>query len=516
MRLIFKQIWNTFGVFDLFKHDVSLKIYNRYAVSISLGKFFSVGIFILLFYSFFSSDMIQKSNPIILQQLVPNKNRPTFFFSKKNFVFSFAVVDSNNAIYHDPSIFNFRAAQMTAKNGQDALQKEINIQLCSSHHFERFYGFFEKQNLTYSSCLNTSNFTIKGYWDEDEVSQLNLALLKCVNSSESNIICKAKEEIDSFFADKYFSIWMEDNNYDMNNFNSPLSSKIKNLFRNIELQKTKVLRFYMQKSIAILDNGWANIDEEIIESYSHGNIVDDFTQVNDILFYFHMYSSDFNQVFQRRYQKLFDLLARLGGMLNVLIIIGSTLVNYFYDWEIKELILNKLYTFKRSRNEDNKMNKGFKFFFEKFENFFKSVKIKSAKRSCDVANKEKLKMNFCEWVSAIFKNKKKRSYKEKLYLEYLEKSGDKLDLFKIIKKLEEIEKIKQIIFNKKQLDLFNLLKKQNLNLSEELCFKSHFNYTLNLNKIEIKKKSSINDYISKIKVGEGTEEIEKKLLRMIG
>ena len=127
MILILKKIWRIFGFIDLFQQDVSLKIHNRYSVSISFGKFLSLGVFILIFYSFFSSDMIQKTNPIIIQQSVPNKNRPTFLFSKKNFVFSFAVVDYNNIIYHDPSIFNFRATQMTAKNGQDALQEEINI-----------------------------------------------------------------------------------------------------------------------------------------------------------------------------------------------------------------------------------------------------------------------------------------------------------------------------------------------------------------------------------------------------
>ena len=129
-------------------------------------------------------------------------------------------------------------------------------------------------------------------------------------------------------------------------------------------------------------------------------------------------------VFQRRYQKLFDLLATLGGILNPLIFLGNAFIKLIYRWKINEIIMNKIYALNLDDKKDNQ-------------------KQDAAKKS-----KYNLKLTFFEKIMFLCKPREKFNQKEKIYSTYLEKSDEKLDLFKIIKKIEEIEKLKFLIMIK--------------------------------------------------------------------
>ena len=62
----------------------------------------------------------------------------------------------------------------------------------------------------------------------------------------------------------------------------------------------------------------------------------------------------------------------------------------------------------------------------------------------------KITLNFFERIYLFLKKKKNRSKKESLYAEYISKCNKKLDMIELIRKLEEIEKIKHILFDEKK------------------------------------------------------------------
>jgi hypothetical protein len=100
-----KRFYLSLSFLDLFQQNISLKLYNRSRISIALGKFLSLIIYAFLLYNFAASDMITKSNPIVLQNSMQSLQRPTMEFTNENFIIAFAVVDSFNVIQYDPTIF---------------------------------------------------------------------------------------------------------------------------------------------------------------------------------------------------------------------------------------------------------------------------------------------------------------------------------------------------------------------------------------------------------------------------
>lgn len=512
-----KKIVRFLGVLDLFQQNVSLKLYNRYRVSITLGKALTIGIFLFILYNFFVSDMVKGTNPFVLQQLVQAEKRPEFNFNKENFAFSFAIVDANNIIVNDPTIFNFLAISMSAENGQNTQQRMVPTETCTSEYFQRFPGFYEASNLTQATCIKNTNFSLRGYWDEERVEQLNVLVTKCINYTKSPIICKSLEEIESFFQEKFFSFWIEDKSFDMNDYDNPIKSKIKYFSRTIETTRTKGIRLFMRESSLILDNGIIYAHENQIKTFSIGNMEFDESKSETNVFALLIYSSDIKQIFQRRYQKLFDLLASLGGILNVLLIFGSIIVKYFYEWEINELILNKLYVLADNLGnlKNNKNNL--------VENKSKSNTSKVVPRtnqSYKLFNLGKIKMSFLERIMLFAKKKRKRTRKENLYTDYLAKCNKKMDLIEIIKKLEEIEKIKRILFDEKQLSIFNMMTKQYLYLSETQRAETTFKFSMDYKKGGAGIDSSISDstlnnYIYAAKNDKNTNWFEKRLLGLV-
>lgn len=509
----FKKIIGFLGFMDLFQQNVSLKIQNRHRVSISLGKIFTVGIFIFLLYNFFVSDMIMRVNPNVLQQLIQNNKRPEFNFNKENLVFSFAVVDPANKIYHEPSIFNILPIRTAGKNGVNTEQEILETEYCTPDHFRRFPSFFENANMSYALCLKNQNFTVKGYWDEESVEQMNVVVVRCSNNTQYGNICKSKEEIDRFFEEKYFSFWIEDKSFDMNQYSNPINSKIRYFSRTIESSKAKIIRLFIKETTLILDNGIIYSSKNIAKTYSLGNIEYDDALSQTGLIAFFLYSGDVSQIYERRYQRLFDLLASLGGILNVLVIFCSLIVKYFYDWEINELILNSLYVLGENFSAFTKRKSN----IIRFSRSIIDLENTDNEREINHYNSQKnnLILSFFERIKLFIKKHRKRTKKENIYLDYLKIANKKLDLISMIKKIEEIEKIKYILFDEKQLLIFNLMSKQYLFLSEKKNSQQKFKYALNLKNLPKENIAEIKNEIKKLKNNENTDWFKKRLINLI-
>ena len=92
---------------DLFKFNVTLKLDTKEKTSTLFGKLISLFIYMILGYLYFTSDMIAKTNPNVINRDVDLDPYPNFSFTDDNFKLIFAVTDQyNNIIYPDPTIFS--------------------------------------------------------------------------------------------------------------------------------------------------------------------------------------------------------------------------------------------------------------------------------------------------------------------------------------------------------------------------------------------------------------------------
>ena len=117
---------------------------------------------------------------------------------------------------------------------------------------------------------------------------------------------------------------------------------------------------------------------------------------------------------------------------------------------------------------------------------------------------------------------KKSSKKEKLFTTAENEIADELDIIKILKKLQDIEKLKRILLNEDQLYLFNLLSKPMIihensskqeNDQDKNAQDKRFKFTLK-NNLNLEKKKLLNIYKC-VKEKENDSQIDKKLIKLL-
>lgn len=500
----YRNLVNYLHFIDLFQQNVSLKLEGRYRISSRFGQFLSIGIIIFLSYNFFASDMIETANPIVLFQSFETKERSPISLMKDDFVMAFALTDESNLIYPiDSSYFTYNINKYSffIKNGTSRTIK-VNSSFCKSSYFNRFPEEFKNLNLSYASCPEDDEIFLKRGWDEDNIFYLQMDMYKCVNSSSNNVICKSAEEIDTFLNGKYVSLWIEQKNFDMQNYKKPIFSKLKTYYRGIQLGELKNVRLYIKKTLIQTDDSIIYSNKNLMQSYAHESLEYDSNSYDDKNFFFSfvLYSGTNTQIYQRKYQKLFDLIANLGGMLSSLTLICSLFVKLFMEWQINELIMNKLHFFING--------------FKKFSFIKPNFLGPSNKR---IENPEKcknpFKMTLCQIIRLMCKKKRKWTQKEELYVKQIKNINKKVDIIEILKKMQDIEKIKQIIFSEEQLLLFNSFNEKYI-FPSKIGNKTKYHIGLsNLPESAIKK---IENYTEKVnKGGKNVTEKDKRLLNLV-
>ena len=131
-----------------------------------------------------------------------------------------------------------------------------------------------------------------------------------------------------------------------------------------------------------------------------------------------------------------------------------------------------------------------------FFNSLKKIRIKSSQNLEKMRNAEKfeefknnssqnskLKFNFFELIQMKLKQafSKDLSNKEKLFIKGVEYHDNELEIVSIFRKLQEIEKLKIVLFNKEQTTLFNLIDKPLIYLENDEDNRKGFQRTITAN-----------------------------------
>ena len=146
------------------------------------------------------------------------------------FSFSFGISDEFKFIEGDPTIFTYKVNFITVEDGGERSSNDYReITNCKSENFQKYHDVFNNLILNKTFCLKNGSMGLKGYWSDLTFNYMSVKLEKCVNSTKSKIICKSEEEMFEYFVKNsiYFNIFFQQNNFDLENFNQPINSKIK-------------------------------------------------------------------------------------------------------------------------------------------------------------------------------------------------------------------------------------------------------------------------------------------------
>jgi len=344
---------------DLFKIPFAILFKNRSKSSTYLGSFFSIALLVFLAYMLMTSDMIQKTNPNVIDQVITNNHSPLISLTPQNFQAAAGLADSLGGGFVDPTIFKIQFAQIIIDTNPSTQTKRIaSVVYFATHPCtpEDFVDPMTYDNLGLNNfnCLNNGTFTLEGGFDEKSV-QAMVVLISYCNNQTDDVICKPQSEINNYFNGKGLWFYYQDIIYDLSNYETPLQT-------NFKLEAIQTAAVPRPIDIYIKQLNFVNDDNFLFTSTnSLGGFMKDrveylssYVVLESPLISMTLYSSKNVQNSKRTYQKIGSLLASIGGLINILIIFGFFITNLQNQLIMQSHIMNKLYIFQQESNRNYK------------------------------------------------------------------------------------------------------------------------------------------------------------------
>lgn len=505
-----KKIKNLLKLSDFSSFQPQLYSNQDYRYKTVLGGFFQLIIFVIYLGSFlaFGKDIYLKENPNVIQaEEYRTINPPLLSIDNRDFVFAIGLKDriTLNPII-DQKVINVEFYQVELSRDNVVTRRRLESGPCSPAHFEAYNSFYHGQfNFTNYFCLGLSEkYFLQGTNSFNRIIKfVQIEFSKCSDQIIENGRCETNSQIekelnnyllDFMFIDKAFNSKNYENqiSYFLNNFqffgNSSSYKEIKlnlNLYELID-DTGIIFEEFQTNQTTKIENFFENVD---------------FSQKSQIFLNFSFFLSEKVKIIQRGYIKAQFALASASGVVGFFMAVFgkicffvtsnlylTNLSSKYFECEnvlkLKKtkkkanLTYNEFYSendeTKRINENFQEKNKKMKF----FENFFKL--------NTDNTNIKELNGE----------NANRSLHKTNKLIKTL------MDYEYFLKKFNEINVIKKILFNEDQLKLINYISSSKIGFTyfffeeklkdskkliviEEIAKKLNQNYFVNRNIIKL-------------------------------
>ena len=436
-------------------------------------------------------ELIHHSKPSVNYAQFQSSMTTNMTLNTKQLLFTIAFRDKDYKLINDPSIASLNAfyERTTTYNGEINIEElKLDFMNCSNVYplFKEFgvSDNFDNVGLINYNCYNyTEPIIIGGKYGTEFYANLAFYISKCRNSSDSNITCKSEEDIDDLLEKGWLQITYVSSYVDFNNYSHPIQYVTEDTYIMFDVKMNKKMYVFFSPLQIFSENNILFSNEKKETSTKHDITTTDIISVldNGIISSIMVCPSFTVDKYYRRYIKIQEIGASIGGLYSGLSII-SFLLTAFYKLRYVEMkIINELFFF-GSEHLLNDKKSLFKFLPNlKFENNNNNnddkkemilnnrlislkginnnnvidVKIpdKIKRNSLNFANnkfnkffyykidlglKNSLKMIFC-----VFKNEIKENYKEYIFVK--KELLKYIDYSQVSKYFMDVEKIKSLL-----------------------------------------------------------------------
>ena len=385
-----KKPFSTGNVFfysiDIFKSPLTLLFNKRRFISTKIGQVLSIVVIIIELIVFMKSDFLNHQAPIIVTSNLRTNNRPLMNLNQR----IVAISVKNEETMHDFldfTVFSLEIANVFYQMNENRtsfdqikyIKKKTHI--CTADNLKEYESEFQGVFLEKSLCLDNddNNFELEGFRDEATLSLIEIRLKMCINESNttnsSSFTCKTPEEITRLLNGKSLNIYYKDIFVDFHDYETPFKSAIVNDHRYIDVKFTKNVEFFFQSVTLTHDEGVFFPQTQTFREIGFSSKNQDFYSRNEndsTLLSINLYSDNKVQNTQRVYMRLQDLLAKMGGIMQSLLVLGSFLVNFEYSLLLKNTLLNALYSFKKPKKKNQKSGNS-QFMIKNLKNITKTL-----------------------------------------------------------------------------------------------------------------------------------------------
>ncbi|KAL4483016.1 hypothetical protein ABPG74_019042 [Tetrahymena malaccensis] len=513
---------------DIFGVGINIRFNHQNQHKTRFGGFITLVLSLLLITLFVSSilSFVYKTNPQVIFQQNYVSNPSRFNLTNDNFSFVIALLDSSFNPIMDKSIFRiegsflYKETQLNSDGSEGTpifKSKVIQFELCTEQSFQVKGTESYFLNLKYQSmyCFkNISDFYLVGQFEMNEFSVIQINVIPCDQSDPNNQVqCMEESKKNEIISNSQLQVYYINYVVQIKDLNKPFmpigitqfwESNI-NFLQNVDL---KFIKTYVNDDDGIiLENSIQN--SSLLFSSERATMS---SKKNFSIYQISLYlEKNREQTYTRRYQRIYESFSSIGGIYNVLFAIGCILVQPYSQIQLNRKLFNA--TFQISKDfKDNKLKDS--------QNTNKKDINKQA--SCNaqenngefVCKRSKYKIQKLEKANKLFQNSPdenlneknqvknnktfKENFKQKLIglkiktKQHLAQYFSCFKIFKcdmteifnfgtnqilkytdicfIVNKLIEFEKLKALLLNEQQTQLFNYIPKPliSINLIREL------------------------------------------------
>jgi hypothetical protein len=343
---------------DLFGLEPKIKIQNKEKYNTIFGGLISifVSIAILMGFIYFGQELIVKKNPTVMLSNQYDTEPQRYNLTRNKFNFVFGMEDQNSQLYVDFSIFYARAkmdiiTRSVNANGVPTIVFDhvyLRVEICNKdRHFPYFFDLFSAIDLGKSMCIHPDDaelLYIQGMWGSSHYTAVSLDIMPCTNSTDSSIICKPQEQIDKQLSGGYFNVYIIDTIFDPTNYTQPYTYIARNFYTSISKNFFKLFELYFKNVDYTTDSG-ALVQNESTERYlqlDYTHEMFDFRGTPQF-FSFLLRTSNNRDIFTRKYIKIQDILANMGGLIKGIMLGVYIIFFLFRSTNFYVFLIEKIY-----------------------------------------------------------------------------------------------------------------------------------------------------------------------------
>jgi len=352
---------NTIKIFDLLGKKVNLKIDSRNTIKTQFGGILTIIAVITIFVLswFIGKDIVYHENPISFHQNSINIKTPNITFNRNSFPISISVFSINSEILNDPTYFSIELIYQKWKIENDIYVNQdvfIKLEPCTAKHFptisnETFFDLALNQVL----CPNYHSIDIFGSWSEPEMNRLKIQLKMC-DWEKNKDFCKSESEIKKYF---------NKNSPNLNILYLDLQMNVKNYYSPIEYfpvyidkfsvpELLKLTYFHVQEQKLYTDDNLVLNDikeDRFLKLVEQSTDITDIDKENKITNVFFIMSSNKYDSYHRKYIKVPEIIAVVGGLMKSITFIMSLIVKIFSEFEFYNTIINQIFKIENPKND---------------------------------------------------------------------------------------------------------------------------------------------------------------------
>lgn len=336
---------------DIYQTPIYFSYKGRKLYPTYFGVFLTLCTIILFILSFttMGSDMIYKTNPTIISKTIETDQRPWQHIGRENFTFSFIFSTSTSLIQVPPEYFNVEVGYFY-QSPEFMGEIPLPTKQCNISYFTGFEEQFQLEKPPYylSTCVDQDSFELGGFWTEKYMKSLYISVNICQNSTESNITCASIEEIEKLVKDELsFIINFSGKAIDITNYENPIRTVMKDHYWTIDLYTYKNTELFFKQVNIETDDGFLLENkkkvEDVVVERSYIDLTTNHKLQSPKVLHIFVYSSEKVEYHLRTYKKIQDVVAQIGGILNVIIIFCKILVRFYSRYPLSTEMINEVF-----------------------------------------------------------------------------------------------------------------------------------------------------------------------------